>query len=315
MEPEQIDGPGFNPMHISDKYGLIAKKEFERIGRAKSTSFASLRVPIQRSAKIKATKAIYLAVCIMCAVDILLTLTFMAQASPLSETSFDQFASQCAPGVKVSTLWAVASVESQFEPLALRDNNSRQAWKMQSLSAAVNLAQRRLEMGHSVDLGLMQINSRNLRPLGMNLSEAFDACDSLGAASRILLADMAVGNTEAEREAALLIVLSRYNTGKALSGIANGYSLNVIAARSKALGDQRPVQNPINLAPQWDIWGNSSSALAVGIVTTANKSSEIERAGAQSSDARNEGRAPASQSEKGEPYELSAYQESDPGKP
>jgi type IV secretion system protein VirB1 len=207
----------------------------------------------------------------------------------------------------------VASVESHFNPFAVRDNTARESWTPHSLDAAASIARERLAKGHSVDIGLMQINSANFAALGMTVDGAFDACHSLAAAHRILLSAFAAGTNEIERQAALLIALSRYNTGKPLTGIINGYANEVIAAQSASSGAPAE-QNSQNATLQWDVWG-ATAAETTQWVVTADRSSKIERAGAQTSDARNEGRAPASSSEKGEPYELSAFQESEPSKP
>jgi type IV secretion system protein VirB1 len=162
--------------------------------------------------------------------------------------------------------------------------------------------------GHSVDLGLMQINSENLAPLQLTVSNAFDACHSLAAARDILLSAIAAGSSETQRQAAILISLSRYNTGRPLAGIVNGYSNRVIQAQSAIETETlNPKSEPVS---QWDIWGSYRAEPALWIIT-ADKS-EIKRAGAQSSDARNEGRVSASQ---GEPYEVLAYQENEPIQP
>jgi type IV secretion system protein VirB1 len=242
------------------------------------------------------------------------TFPLTVSASPLPTSSFNQLALSCAPGVELRTLRAVAAVESHFEPWAIRDNTTHEVLAPYSLAAAVAFAGDRLRKSHSVDLGLMQINSRNLASLGIGMSDAFDPCRSLGAASQILLAGIAAGSSEAERQAAILITLSRCNTGKPLTGIANGYANQVMSAQSAPLTGKLPLQKAPKTPPQWDIWGTSGAELTSWVVT-ADGSSEIERAGAQTSDARNEGRAPASSSEKGEPYELSAYQESEPNRP
>ena len=242
------------------------------------------------------------------------TFTPVAFASPISEASFSQLASSCAPGVAVSTLRAVAAVESHFDPLAVRDNTTHESWAPSSMSAADALAKDRLKQGHSIDIGLMQINSGNLASLGMGVEDAFNACHSLDAAHRILQTAFAAGSSESERQAAILITLSRYNTGKPLAGIANGYANQVMSAESAPLTGKLAHQNSPNISPQWDIWG-TSGAEPTSWVVTADGPSEIERAGAQTSDARDEGRAPASSSEKGEPYVLSAYQETEPSKP
>lgn len=242
------------------------------------------------------------------------TLTLAVFASPLSKASFNQLASSCAPGSDISTLRAVASVESHFNPFAVRDNTTRESWAPYSIDTAASIAKDRLNKGHSVDVGLMQINSANFAALGIVVDDAFDACHSLAAAHRILSSAFAAGSHETERQAALLIALSRYNTGKPLTGIANGYANQVVAAQSAPLTDTLAPQGAMKTSPHWNIWGTSGAERASWIVTP-EEPSDIERAGAQTSDARNEGRAPASPSEKGEPYELSAYQESEPNKP
>ena len=97
-------------------------------------------------------------------------------------------------------------------------------------------------MGHSVDIGLMQIDSANFASLRMGVEDAFDACHSLDAARRILQTAFSAGSSEAERQAALLIALSRYNTGKPLTGIANGYADQVISAQNTALTNTPALQ-------------------------------------------------------------------------
>ncbi len=242
------------------------------------------------------------------------TFTLTALASPLSKASFNQLASSCAPGVEIPTLRAVAAVESHFDPLVVRDNTTHESWTPSSLGAASALARDRLRMGHSVDIGLMQINSGNLASLGMGVEDALDPCHSLDAAHRILQTAFAAGSSEAERQAAILITLSRYNTGRPLAGIANGYANQVIAAQSASLAVKLAVQKAPNTSPQWDIWG-TSGAKPTSWVVTPDGSSEIEWAGAQSTDARAKGRAAVPPLEKGEPYELYAYQETEPRQP
>lgn len=243
---------------------------------------------------------------------IIATVSPSALGSPLSAISFNSLAASCAAGAEISTLRAVASVESNFNPFAIRDNTTRESWTPSSADAAVSIAKARLTKGHSVDLGLMQINSANLAALRMTVSDAFDACHSLTAARDILLSAADAGSTETERQAAILISLSRYNTGRPLAGVANGYANRVILAQGAGpTGLLNPRTEP---ASKWDIWGAHGEE-STSWVVTAKGSFEIERAGAQTSDARNEGRAPATPSEKGEPYELSAYQESEPNKP
>jgi len=238
-----------------------------------------------------------------------------ASASPLSKASFDQIASSCAAGVAVPTLRAVAAVESHFDPLAIRDNTTHESWTPSSRGAAAALAKDRLKLGNSVDIGLMQINSANLASLGMEVEDGFDACHSLDAARRILQTAFSAGSSEAERQAAILITLSRYNTGRPLAGIANGYADQVISAQHTHVTNTLALQNSPSAPPQWAIWGGSGVEPTSWVVT-ADGSSEIEkRAGALSTEARAEGRAAGPPSKTGEPYELFAYRESEASRP
>jgi type IV secretion system protein VirB1 len=236
--------------------------------------------------------------------------TQIVHASALSLTSFDQLAAVCAPGISIATLRAVASVESHFQPYALRDNSAHQLLKPVSLLDAVYLANERLERGHSLDLGLMQINAANLANLGMRVQDAFDPCRSLAAASTILLRNYEQASTETERQAATLIALSRYNTGRPLVGVANGYLDKVLAAVTLYQASPSIAQKFSTLHARWSVWGAPDADQASWLVTV-DGDSEIKRAGAQTSDARREGRAPAISSEKGEPYEVSAYRDSE----
>jgi hypothetical protein len=250
----------------------------------------------------------------LCTGGIIATFSISVSASPLTQTSFNRLTSSCAPGVELSTLRAVAAVESHFEPWAIRDNTSHKAWTPPSLAAAIVLAESRLGKGHSLDLGLMQINSGNLVSLGMRVSDAFDPCRSLDAAHRILLAGFAAGSTEAERQAAILITLSRYNTGRPLAGIVSGYVKHVIAAEN-VTAIRGPVQKLVqNTRAQWNIWGTSADE-PISWFVTPDGPSEIERAKAQSTDARAEVLAAASHPKKGEPYEILAYQEIESNQP
>ena len=232
-------------------------------------------------------------------------------ASPLTTHEFVALAKQCGTQNNVETLEKVAAIESHFEPWAVRDNTTHETVTPPSLNTAITLAKDRIRKGHSVDVGLMQINIGNFASLHIGLEDAFDACHSIDAARRILQGAFAAGSSETERQAAVLIALSRYNTGRPLAGIANGYADRVIATQGAL---PTPLERAGNTPPQWNVWG-ASGAKGPTWVVTADKSSEIERAGAQLTEARAEGRAAVPPSKIGEPYELFAYQESEPNRP
>src|ERR1700759_1148245 len=126
---------------------------------------------------------------------------------------------QCAPSVDPHMLVAIGQHESRLDPLTIHDNTTGQVLHGADVAAA---ASQLITAGHSVDLGLMQINSRNLALLGLSVDDAFPACRSVEAAAR------------------LLALFSRYNTGSPQRGIANGYATKVMAA----MGDLRTIPPP-----------------------------------------------------------------------
>jgi hypothetical protein len=92
---------------------------------------------------------------------------------------------QCAPGIALEAIVPQIHVESHFNELAIGVNNGPKV-HARSLAEAVTLATRYIQAGFSVDLGLAQINSKNLPRLGLTVEQAFDACTSLRAAETVL---------------------------------------------------------------------------------------------------------------------------------
>jgi type IV secretion system protein VirB1 len=268
------------------------------------------RLEIERIIE-KRTLSEVLMVIIVCMFAVL---PWAAVAAPMSSRAFDDLASACASKTSKSLLRAVAGIESRLDPLAIGDSTTHRSWSPKDLLAAASMARKLLAEGHSIDVGLMQINGANLIPLGLTVESAFEPCRSLAAAQAILSSAFAAGSSEAERHAAILISLSRYNTGRTLSGIANGYANRVVEALSA-----RPVAFDLRMSggsprSSWNVWGSTNREPRSWVVT-ATEFDEIVRAGAQPTSARVEGRAAVPLAARGEPYELLAYQESRPPKP
>ena len=99
-------------------------------------------------------------------------------------------ADRCAPLVAVETLVSIAAVESGLDPLAIGVNGTPVV-RVRAADAgdAATKAQALIDQGRSVDLGLAQINSRNLARLGLSVEAAFDPCRNLTAAATILAED------------------------------------------------------------------------------------------------------------------------------
>jgi len=151
-----------------------------------------------------------------------------ASASTLPQMEFTALATRCAPLVPADTLDAVARTESGLDPWALHDNTTGQSEKPENPRLALAQAEHWLGRGDSVDIGLMQINSANLPALGMTAATALDPCSALAGGAAVLRSAYGGGSTSADQQVALLMALSRYNTGTPFKGIMNGYARTVL---------------------------------------------------------------------------------------
>lgn len=131
----------------------------------------------------------------------------------------------CAPNVAPVTLEAVISVESSGNPVAVHVNELRaQPTPPRDAKEAAAIAMQYIARGYSVDLGLMQVNSRNLAVLGVTVEQVLDPCNNIRSGAIILTADYAeAARTRGEGQLALKAALSAYNTGDFYQGFANGY--------------------------------------------------------------------------------------------
>jgi type IV secretion system protein VirB1 len=130
----------------------------------------------------------------------------------------------CAPNVAPQTIEQIVRVESSGDPIALNINGAHLSRKPRDSTDAAALAKHYIEAGYSVDLGLMQINSRNLARLGYRLEEMFEPCKNIAAGARVLTAFYAQARPQYQDEqSALRAALSAYNTGSLRRGFTNGY--------------------------------------------------------------------------------------------
>jgi len=135
------------------------------------------------------------------------------------------FYAECEPGVHPRTMGAVVRVESHGRVLALNVNRLRpQPPQPATADEAVRTAETWIARGYSVDIGLGQINSRNLAALGLTVRAALDPCANLRGSAAILAAGYAgAARLVGEGQAALWMALSAYNTGTYDRGFSNGY--------------------------------------------------------------------------------------------
>ncbi|WP_312162700.1 lytic transglycosylase domain-containing protein [Phenylobacterium sp.] len=176
-------------------------------------------------------------------------------------------AAQCAPAVAPETLLSIVQVESRFNPLAIGVNGTpRVTVSASTPQEAATKAAALIAAGRSVDLGLAQINSKNLGWLGLSVEAAFDPCRNLAAGARVLQAGYEGG---ADAQPALRRALSRYNTGDARRGFTNGYVAKVERAAAEVVPaiQAQPVRLPSptpetaeSSPPAWDVFGQAAPA-------------------------------------------------------
>lgn len=178
-------------------------------------------------------------------------------------------AAQCAPSVAPETVLAIIQTESSGDPLALNVNGGRQPTRQSTAADAAATARRFVAAGYSVDLGLGQINSRNMRWLGLTWETVFDPCTNVAALARVLTANYNAAKAGRDPQTALRVALSMYNTGSQTRGFRNGYVAKVarnagvadtgvsyatilptVAVAASASGDLRELLVSENAAPQ-----------------------------------------------------------------
>ena len=152
-------------------------------------------------------------------------------------------AQQCAPGVATEALVPLLVAESEGNPLAINVNNGPRV-NASNLADAVALAKRYIARGHSVDIGLGQINSKNLARLGVSIEQTFDPCTNLGLASRVLQKGYAQASQRYSGLDAISVTYSLYNTGSMSRGFRNGYVKRVWAAAARVGAIQTPPALP-----------------------------------------------------------------------
>lgn len=145
-------------------------------------------------------------------------------------------ASRCAPNVAPQTVAAIVQTESRGKPFALYVNGSRQPAPQVNAADAVATARRYVAAGYSVDLGLGQINSRNMRKLGLTWETVFDPCTSIAALGQILTQNYQSVANGRHPQAALRLAISLYNTGSTSRGFRNGYVAKVVGNAGVADG-------------------------------------------------------------------------------
>ncbi|MBB4642689.1 type IV secretion system protein VirB1 [Rhizorhapis suberifaciens] len=160
------------------------------------------------------------------------------------------------------TIAAIVQTESHGNELAIGVNGlARQPAPASSIVQAVQIARYYVGKGYSVDLGLGQINSRNMKALGLTWDNVFDPCTNLAAAAVVLSGNYRGVRAGLHPQRALRIALSMYNTGSQSRGFSNGYVGKVIGNAGVSDGIQ-PVAIRVSAFTGATYTGEGSSAAA-----------------------------------------------------
>ena len=128
---------------------------------------------------------------------------------------------------------AIVKTESGFKPFSIGINKSQVKLVRQPANKqeAVTTAKWLISNGYNIDMGMAQINSANMKRLGVSVEDLFDPCKNVSAGAKILLNNYVDAFKKiGEPQNALRAALSSYNTGNATAGIKNGYVAKVTAA-------------------------------------------------------------------------------------
>jgi type IV secretion system protein VirB1 len=153
-----------------------------------------------------------------------------------SAAAIAALATQCAPNVAPQTVVAIVQTESRGNSLALNVNGARQPARQLAVVDAATTARRYIAAGYSVDLGLGQINSRNMRKLGLTWETVFDPCTNIAALGQVLTQSYQTVIGGRRPQIALRLAISLYNTGSPLRGFRNGYVAKVVGNAGVADG-------------------------------------------------------------------------------
>lgn len=104
--------------------------------------------------------------------------------------AFEALLDRCAPNAAQRELGAIVRQASGFEPYVI-GTGSRKAVTLQpgSKTEAITLATELMIGGERVRVGLAQIDSADLKRLGVSLTDAFEPCGNLKAAAQLLKED------------------------------------------------------------------------------------------------------------------------------
>ncbi len=177
------------------------------------------------------------------------TAFFALTAMKLCAADLTDLMKRCAPDVHPVTMGALVQHESGGNPYAILDNGNwrlprkervLRSYRLKTEAEAVDLANKLIAAGHVIDMGLTQINNRNLKKLGITVEQVFNPCINLQASQAIISNNyMLAMKRYGPGNQALYAALSAYNTGNFVDGFTNGYVHKVLQASALAVPELR----------------------------------------------------------------------------
>jgi hypothetical protein len=177
------------------------------------------------------------------AVAIILSLS----ASPTYAMPSDAEMMECAPKVPIDVLKKIVGHESSGNPLALGLNSNLLQLKSQpkNKQEAEELIRVLDAAGLSYDVGVGQVNNKNLSRWGVDPKTALDVCQNLEYAQKVYV-------DCADRYGSVTEILSCYNTNDPFKGVKNGYVSKVLggghARNIKKAKTVDQVKKPVSLS-------------------------------------------------------------------
>ncbi|EAI1592275.1 lytic transglycosylase [Campylobacter jejuni] len=129
------------------------------------------------------------------------------------------------PNVETQIIQKIIQIESHNQQFAININKIG-SFIPKTKDEAKTLTQSFINKGYSVDIGLMQFNSNNLKtPTFKNYSidDLLDPCKNIKAGSDIFYLAYEMTNENLAKEERINQALSIYNTGDLKKGFSNGY--------------------------------------------------------------------------------------------
>ena len=169
----------------------------------------------------------------------------------------NDIAKLCSSNVHPQTIMEIAKTESNLNQFAVNVNGIDKSFKITKLGDALEVIELAKSKDKTFDVGLMQINSRNLDRFGIKPIDAFEPCLNIRIGGIIIseFYKTALRQTN-DPQVALQQALSAYNTGSLINGFSNGY---VEKYYTPAPG--KPTPKPKKPKDNWQNQGNAKSEL------------------------------------------------------